>query len=275
MNPQVVCSLSPLSILTSMVKHHQLIYSLVKRDVLGRYRGSTMGLAWSFLNPLLMLAVYTFVFGIVFQSHWMGGTDSKAEFALVIFSGLIIFNLFLECINRSPQLILSHVNYVKKVIFPLEILSVVAFGSAFFNFVLSLLVWLIFYFIFFGVTPLTILLLPVIILPLVFFILGFSWLLASLGVYLRDTTHITVFVTSMLMFLSPIFYSIQAIPEKYQIYIQFNPLALIIEQTRDAMIWGKGPNWGCWGIELMASLLIAWLGYVWFQLTRKSFADVI
>ena len=186
-----------------------------------------MGLLWSFFNPVLMLAVYTFVFSVVFKARWAGGSDSKTEFALVLFAGLLVFNLFAECVNRAPGLILSNVNYVKKVIFPLEILPVVALGSAGFHFLISLVVWSIFYLLFFGIPPATILLLPLILIPLVLITLGISWLLASLGVYLRDVSQIIGVVTTVLMFLSPIFYPIVALPEEYRPFHANQPVDIL------------------------------------------------
>ena len=169
-----------------------------------------MGILWSFFNPVLMLIVYTFVFSIVFKARWIGGTDSKTEFALVLFAGLMMYNLFAECINRAPGLVLGNVNYVKKVVFPLEILPIVAIGSATFHLIISLFVWLCFYLIFIGVPPSTIGLLPVLLFPFFLMILGLTWLLASLGVYLRDVTQIIGILTTALLFLSPIFYPISA-----------------------------------------------------------------
>jgi len=234
-----------------------------------------MGLLWSFFNPVLMLAVYTFVFSIVFKARWAGGSDSKTEFALVLFAGLMVFNLFSECVNRAPGLILGNVNYVKKVVFPLEILPVVALGSAGFHLLISLFVWLIFYLIFFGVPQATILFLPVILLPLVLMTLGLSWLLASLGVYLRDVSQIIGVITTVLMFLSPIFYPIVALPEEYRPFMQISPLTLVVEQARDVMIWGKSLEWSAWTVYFLLSSMIAWLGFAWFQKTRKGFADVL
>jgi lipopolysaccharide transport system permease protein len=234
-----------------------------------------MGMLWSFFNPILMLAVYTFVFSVVFKARWAGGTDSKTEFALVLFAGLMIFNLFSECVNRAPSLILGNANYVKKVVFPLEILLVVALGSAIFHFLISFLVWLLFYLVFFGIPPATILLLPVELLPFIFLILGIGWLLASLGVYLRDVTQVIGVTTTVLMFLSPIFYPLEALPEKYRSFLYVSPLTDVIEKSRDLMIWGKGLDWTGWILFLSVSIIVSWLGFAWFQKTRKGFADVL
>jgi len=275
MNPHAARSISPFTLYRSLKTNRNLIYNLVKREVIGRYRGSTMGILWSFFNPVLMLAVYTFVFSVVFKARWSGGSDSKTEFALVLFAGLMVFNLFSECINKAPGLILANANYVKKVVFPLEILPIVALGSSLFHLIISLLVWLIFYLIFFGLPQATILLLPLVLFPFVLMILGFSWLLASLGVYLRDVNQVIGLITTVLMFLSPIFYPITALPEQYRSIIQLSPLTLVVEQTRDIMIWGKGLDWQVWLVYLVLSLFIAWLGFAWFQKTRKGFADVL
>jgi lipopolysaccharide transport system permease protein len=232
-------SIAPQEIVASLWRNRHLIITSIQREVVGRYRGSFMGILWSFFDPLFMLSVYTFVFSIVFKARWNEGSDSKTEFALILFSGLMVFNIFAECINRAPGLILSNTNYVKKVIFPLEILPWVNLGGAFFHGVVSFVVWLIAYIILFGVPHSTILLLPFIILPLLLFTIGLSWGLASLGVYLRDVSQFIGFITTALLFLSPIFYSAERLPEKYQILLQLNPLTPVIEQTRSCSVLGK------------------------------------
>ncbi|HQV89715.1 MAG: ABC transporter permease [Nitrosomonas sp.] len=275
MNPHAARSISPFALLSTLKSHRNLIYNLIKREVIGRYRGSVMGLFWSFFNPVLMLVVYTFVFSVVFKARWAGGTDSRSEFALVLFAGLMVYNLFSECINRSPGLVLGNMNYVKKVVFPLEILPVVAIGSATFHLLISLFVWLIFYLLLFGIPQISVLLLPIVLMPFFLLILGFSWFLASLGVYLRDVSQIVGVLTTALMFLSPIFYPMTALPEEYHIFLQFNPLTFIIEQARDVMIWGRGMNWIAWVAYWVFAALVAWLGFAWFQKTRAGFANVL
>lgn len=268
-------SIAPRQMLASSWRNRGLIKALVEREVLGRYRGSLFGILWSFFHPLFMLTVYTFVFSVVFKSRWSGGSDSKTEFALVLFAGLIIFNLFAECVNRAPTLILTNVNYVKKVVFPLEILPWVALGSAIFHACISLLVWLLAYMLLFGMPHPTVLLLPLVILPLPFFILGLSWVLAALGVYLRDATQFIGILTTTLMFLSPIFYSAESLPPEYRHLLALNPLAPVIEQARQVLFWGRMPDLTLFATSLGGSMLIAWLGFAWFQKTRKGFADVL
>ena len=268
-------SASPKEMVASLWRNRGLIKTLSKREVVGRYRGSVMGILWSFFNPVFMLLVYTFVFSVVLKARWSGGSDSKTEFALILFAGLIVFNLFAECINRAPALILSNVNYVKKVVFPLEILPWVALWSALFHTLISLLVWLIAYLMLFGVPHTTVLLFPLIVLPFLFFIMGLTWALASLGVYLRDVSQFIGVLITVLMFLSPIFYPASALPEEYRHLMSLNPLTPVIEQAREVLFWGKVPDLAILGVYMLVTIILAWLGFAWFQKTRKGFADVI
>ena len=275
MNPHQAPSASIKELFASFWRNRQLIIQLIKRDVLGRYRGSVMGLAWSFFNPLLMLTVYTFVFSVVFKTRWGGGGEDKVNFAIILFVGLIVYGLFAECINRAPSLIVSNVNYVKKVVFPLEILPSVAIGSALFHAGISLTVLLATQLLINQRLPWTVLIFPLVLLPLVLTILGFAWLLSSLGVFVRDIAQTTSIITTVLMFISPLFYPVSALPPKYQLWLHLNPLTLIIEEGRNVLIFGNPPNWLAWGLALAASLLIAAGGFWWFQKTRKGFADVL
>lgn len=266
---------TPREIPASLWRNRSLINASVKREVVGRYRGSVMGILWSFLNPLFMLIVYTFVFSVVFKARWSGGSESRTEFALVLFAGLLIFNLFSECINRAPGLIVGNQNYVKKVVFPLEILPWVGLGAALFHGAVSLAVWLVAYLIFFGMPHATMLYLPLILLPFCLFIMGLSWGLASLGVYLRDVGQFISLLTTVLMFLSPIFYPASSLPETYRAVMYLNPLTPVIEQTRDVLFWGKAPDFALLSVYLVTTSIVAWFGFAWFQKTRKGFADVL
>lgn len=275
-NPHINHSISPATFLRSVWRNRELISQMTKREVIGRYRGSVMGLAWSFLNPLLMLVVYTFVFSVVFKARWGGGgEENQVNFAIVLFVGMIVHGLFAECVNRAPNLILSNVNYVKKVIFPLEILPVIAMGSALFHTIISLVVLLGAILLLGSGVSWTILLFPVVIFPLLLASMGVAWFLASLGVYVRDIAQITGMITSVLMFLSPVFYPLSSLPEEYQGWLQINPLTFIIEESRRVMIFGELPHLAEWLTYLIFSSLIAWLGYAWFQKTRRGFADVL
>lgn len=260
----------------SLWTHRLLIGQLIKRDVIGRYRGSIIGLAWSFLHPLLMLVIYTFVFSVVFKSRWgVSVAENKADFALVLFVGLIIHGLFAECVTRAPSLIVSNPNYVKKVIFPLEILPVVAMGSALFHSAASLAILLAAFLLSNQTIPVTVLWLPLVLLPLIIGTLGVSWMLASLGVYLRDIGQTMGVFSTVLLFLSPVFFPITALPEAFQPWMLANPLTFVIEQTREVVIWSRSPDLVGLGVYATVALTTAYFGYWWFQKTRKGFADVI
>ncbi|WP_241048181.1 ABC transporter permease [Achromobacter xylosoxidans] len=247
-----------------------------KRDVIGRYRGSALGLAWSFFNPVVMLTVYTFVFAVVFKARWgTGGEENKGQFALVLFTGMLVHALFAEVVNRAPTLILGNTNYVKKVVFPLEILPVITMGAALFHTLVSLAVLVGAFLLLNGFLHWTVILAPLVLLPLIVLTLGFAWFLASLGVFLRDVGQTVGIITAVLLFMSPVFYPISAIPERIRPWLMANPLTFIIEQMREVVIWGRLPNWLGLGIYLLGAALVAWAGYAWFQKTRKGFADVL
>ena len=277
MNPHAAQPTSIMALARSLWRNRQLIVQMTKREVVGRYQGSAMGLAWSFLNPVFMLVVYTFVFSEIFKSRWggIGGDDSKTQFAVVLFVGMIVLGLFSEVLNRAPGLILSNVNYVKKVVFPIEILPVIAMGAALFHSFISLGVLLAAFALFNGYLHWTAVFTPLVLLPLVILTMGLAWMLASLGVFLRDVGQTIGIITTVLMFLSPVFYPITAVPERFRPIIMANPLTFIIEQAREVLIWGHLPNWLGLGTYTLVAVAIAWAGYAWFQKTRKGFADVL
>ncbi len=267
---------TPVEMIASPWRNRGLLVALIKREVIGRYRGSVLGLAWSFFNPLLMLAIYTFVFSVVFKARWQGAAgEGEAEFAIILFAGLIVHGLFAECINRAPSLILSNVNYVKKVIFPLEILPWVALGSALFHAAISFVVLMLVQLALGNAIPWTAILFPVVVLPLVFGTMGVAWFLAALGVYVRDIGQIIGMFTTVLLFASPVFYPISALPLKYQGVANLNPLGFIIEAARSVLIYGHLPDPVHWALMLLAGIFVAWCGLAWFQVARKGFADVI
>lgn len=269
-------SLSPVALLKSCIQYRTLILALIKQDVISRYKGSVLGVLWSFFNPVFMLAVYTFVFSVVFKARWdvMQG-ESRFEFALLLFTGLLLFNLFSECITRAPVLILQNTTYVKKVVFPLEILPVVVLGASCFHALVSLAVLLVFSMFIYGIPPLTAIEFPFLLVPLFGITLGGSWLLASLGVYLRDVSHVVGVLVTATMFLTPIFYPISAVPEIYQKILYLNPLTFLVENAREVLIIGNHIDPAGYVTLTASSLLSAWLGFVWFQKTRRGFADVL
>jgi len=269
-------SISPLALVRSLVANRQLLRQLVKREVLGRYRGSLLGTAWSFFNPLLMLSVYTFVFTTVMKVRWADtGSVNKVNFAILAFVGLAAHGFFAECLNKAPGLIISNVNFVKKVVFPLEALVWVLIGSALFHLAISMVVLLIAQ-VALGVgVPWTALLFPLVFLPLALLMTGLSWLLAASGVYLRDISQITGVLSSIMLFLSPVFYPLASLPEWVQPWAALNPLTYTIEDGRNVLVYGHWPRLSQWGAWMAVSLAVMLLGYAYFQKTRKGFADVL
>lgn len=267
-------SYSPTLVFMSLWRHRELVWQLTQRDVMGRYRGSFMGLLWSFVHPLVMLAVYTTVFGVILQTKWVGVEDSL-DFALVLFAGLIVYNFFSECLMRAPGMILGNPNYVKKVVFPLEVFAWVTVGSALFHTGVSVVAWLVFYFAVHGILHWTSVFVPLVFVPLVLVALGCCWFFSAAGVFVRDVGQTVSIITLILMFMSPVFYSIEGVPAGLRAVLLVNPLTFIMEQTRVVLLWGRWPDFTGLGVYTVASLLIAWLGLAWFQKTRDGFADVI
>ena len=266
---------SPTEAYRSAWRNRSLILDLARRDVIGRYRGSVIGIFWSLIHPILMLTIFTFVFSVVLKMRWTSELNSRTEFALVLFSGLMVFNPFSDCPNRAPGLILNNVNYVKKVVFPLEILPWVTLASALFHLLINVSVWMAFHSVLFGWPKSTQLWFPVLLIPVILVTLGTSWFLASLGVYLRDVGQFTGVATTAMMFLSPIFYPLASVPERFRGIYNLNPLTRSIEQIRDALMWGHAPDVGELCLQLVFTSAFAWLGFAWFQKTRKGFADVL
>ncbi|RMN95842.1 ABC transporter permease [Pseudomonas cannabina] len=275
MNPHKTPSAGPVRLVASLWTNRSLISQMTRREVIGRYRGSVMGLAWSFFNPVLMLAVYTFVFSEIFSARWVGVDTGKGGFAILLFVGMIVHGLFAECANRAPSLVMSNSNYVKKVVFPLEILPVITLGSALFHSCISLVVLVIAQLLISHTLFWTALLFPLILVPLILGTLGISWLLASLGVYLRDVGHVITVLTTVLLFLSPVLYPVAALPEVYRPWLQMNPLTYIIEESRSVLLFGNLPHWDSLGIAILIGAVMATMGFWFFQKTRKGFADVI
>ncbi len=267
--------MTPTEMISGIWRNRELTLILIRRDITERYRGSFFGLLWSFAQPALMLVVYTAFFGKIMRTRWVDETESTGNFALILFSGLLVFNMFAECLNRSPSLILANVNYVKRVVFPLEILPVVALGSALFQTSVSILVWLIGFVFLCGVPHFTVFYFPVIILPLIFLILGSSWFFAVVGAYFRDISSLMSIITTMFLFLSPVFYSANNMPTAWQFLLRWNPLAPIIENSRRVLWYGAGPDWKSFSISMCLSVVVAWIGFAVFQRARKEFADGI
>ncbi|TWA82805.1 lipopolysaccharide transport system permease protein [Azospirillum brasilense] len=271
--PQVPTGLAGL--FTTPWHHRALLRRLVRREIESRYRGSLLGVVWALLTPILMLAVFTFVFSVVFQARWGGSTGGKGEFALILFAGLIVFNMFSEALNRSPSLVLENPSYVKKVVFPLEVLPWVMVLSSLFQVAISLGILLLFHLAVIGLPPLSVLFLPLVWLPLLLLCLGTGFLFGALGVYLRDLRSITPVASQLLMFLSPLFYPASALPESFRGLLHLNPLTGIIENTRTVLFAGTPPDWTMLGVQILAGLLFAALSLRLFRHLRTGFADIV
>lgn len=276
MNPHIEPRLSPAALMRDLWSHRGLIVSLTKREVIGRYKGSALGIFWSLLTPLLMLIVFTVVFGDIFQARWGNSENAgRLDFAAALFTGLLIYNFFSECLSKAPQIVLSQPNYVKKVVFPLEILAVVTVNAALFHLLVAYAILLAL--VFLSAWPLgsTALLAPLVFLPFFLLVQGLCWLLAALGVYLRDVTQLIAPALTALLFLSPIFYPLSSVPPRLSWLLMLNPITFIVEQMRAVLLHGQVPDWPGLGIYLLIGVATAWLGLAFFQKTRKGFADVL
>jgi lipopolysaccharide transport system permease protein len=267
---------NPIVATQSIWRQRGLIIQLAQRDVGQRYRGSFLGVLWSVVNPLALLAIYTVLFGVIFRSRWQSDVDTPPlMFALILFAGLSAFNLFSEVVNRAPTLVLNVPNYVKRVVFPLEILPLVALCAALVTSLVSVALVLIGSALLLGTVSPTVLFLPLVYVPLCLLSLAFGWLFASLGVYIRDVSQGTSLLVQVLFFLSPIFYPLSSAPEFLQPVLQLNPLSFILEMFRAILVWGGLPDFSGLLVWTLVTGAMALVAYVWFMLTKKGFADVI
>lgn len=266
----------PLAVFTSAWRHRDVVARLAAREVLARYRGSLLGILWSFLNPLLLLAAFTFVFSVVFESRWDVSTGGRADFALVLFAGLVVYWCFSDCAGRAPDLVLENAALVKRVVFPLEVLPWVVLLAALFHACVGVGVLLAARLALGGgAPPPTALLFPLVLAPVALLSLGCSWFLASLGVYVRDVRQVVPVGLTLLLFLSPIFYPLEAVPDGMRTAVALNPLALLVEQMRGVLLFGRVPDPAALLAVTLSGWGVAWLGLVWFTRTRRGFADVL
>jgi len=268
-------SASPLALFGTVPDYASLLWQFARRDITGRYRGSMIGFGWAVLNPLLLLAIYTFVFSIVLQLRWDGPVADRVDFALVIYAGMIVHGFFAECLTRAPSLILDNRNLVKRVVFPLEVLPWTVLVVAAFHFAVGVILIAAVALAKSGTLPLSALSLPVIVLPLALAALGFVYAFSALGVYLRDLGQLVGFIAMMLLFMSPVFYPVSAVPPAWRWIIAINPIATFIEETRGALLFGVWPRSVPLAAMWCVGLATASLGFFWFQRTRKGFADVL
>lgn len=257
-------------------RHADLIWQFAAREVKARYRQSWLGTSWVVITPLMMVLVFTFVFQFVFKARWPDQDSADGlGFALRLYAGLAVFNFFSECLSRAPRLVLDQPHLVKKVVFPIEILPWVNTLAAMVQLLVGCVLLLALNWLDSGSLPVSAISLPLVWLPLVPLCVGLGWLCASIGTYVRDLSQIIAPLLSFLMFLSPIFYPLQALPAAIRPWAMLNPLALPISLTRDVLISGLWPHWVAWSLHLLGCLLVAALGAAFFQLVRRGFADVV
>lgn len=259
----------------TLARYSDLIGRLVRRDFSAKYRGSMLGVIWAVVTPLLMVTVFVFVFGVVFQARWGSESTPTASFTVTFLLGMMVHGIFAEALARAPSTVLGNPAYVKKVVFPLEILPVVIVLNAVISATIGLAIVLILHLALSGAVQPTLVLIPFVLAPFVLTILGLVYFVSSIGVYFRDISHIIGLVTLASMFMAPIFYPIAAVPEAFRTLLYLNPITFPVEQTRAVALYGQAPNWQGLAIYTAVGVLFAWLGYVWFQKTRKGFADVV
>ena len=258
----------------SLWHHRSLVLELTKREFSGRYRGSFGGIVWSFVQPLFLLTVYTIAFGVILKARW-GFSGSTSDYALMLFAGLIIFNAFSEVLTKSSTLVTGNPNFVKKVVFPLELLPVITVATALIHAFIGIAVWFLGYTLLVGAPKATAILFPLILICFVPVLLGLGWLLSSMGVIVRDISQLTGMLNHTLLFLTPIFYSIEAAPPLLQKLLMINPLTFVVEQFRLVLFYGQMPALKGLAVYFALAFIFAWVSLVLFRRLRPTFADMV
>ncbi len=256
-------------------RDRSLTAQLAWRDILGRYRGANFGLFWSLIGPLMMLAIYALAFGHILGSRWVRPEGEAANFAIVLFIGIIVHGFFAECVSRAPSLMQGNANYVKKVIFPLPVLPWAVVWSALFHMAMNLLVFVLLAGLVYGVFSWYIVLLPVVLAPLVMLTIAATWVISALGVYLRDIGQAVPVVVTGMFFLSSAIIPVESVPEQYRLVFHLNPLTFFIDQARNVALWQVLPDWQGLAAYAVGGLVAMYLAYGWFKLTSRGFADVL
>lgn len=265
-----------MSILYSAIKNNfYLLQQLSRRDIASRYQGSAVGVLWAFFSPVLMLLVYTFVFGYVFKARWMGAETDRSFFALNLFAGMLVHGFFAECAIRSPGLLQQNSNFVKRIVFPLWLLPLVPLASALFHTCISFLVLFLAHLAIVQSVHWQLLLLPFLLVPFILFLLGLVWMLSALGVYLKDLSQIIPIMVTVLMFMSPVFYPAEALPEQIRPIMYMNPLTPAIETLRAVLFDGQLPSILAYSVALFIGVLFAGLGFFIFNRLKVGFSDVL
>jgi len=256
-------------------RRRHLLRRLARRDVEQRFRGSLLGKVWMVIAPLFMLALYMIAFGFLLKPKWQQAISSPTDIAMIYFSGLIVFDFFMECIVRAPNLMFEHISYVKKMVFPLEVLGWVALGTAFTRLAVGAVLLAIFYIAVRGMPSAAIVTVPLLIALLAIFALGFVWVLTSIAVFVRDIRHLLGVLMPIFMFLTPVFFPLSSTPKIAQIVLYVNPLTFVLESVRGALFQGAWPNWLGMIAYAAAAILFAWASFRLFRRLREGFADVL
>ena len=255
-----------------LASHRYLLGQLILRDVLLRYRGAMFGVLWIFLSPLLLLAIFAFVFGQIFEARWPEQPKGP-PFWILLYSGLIVFNIFGEAVSRSPTAVRAYPSYVKKIIFPVHLLPMVPLGAGLIHAAFNLVI-LIFVLVWTGNFSAGIFLFPLLILPVLLLSMGLSWFLSAWGVFIKDMSQIVPLLVQMTFFLSPILYPVSVVPTSLRPLYDYNPIGAVIGAFRSAIL-GHSISWGAWLITFIAGVVTAYVGYAFFQRARDEFADAL
>ena len=251
-----------------------LIFSFTKRELLGRYKGSALGIAWVILTPIVMIAIFTFIFAGIFGARF-GVSDSHWDYALYLFCGLLPWTMFQESVQQSANTIVVHSNLVKRVVFPLETLPAAQVFAALANQVFATIALLIAVIIIRQRLDLSAIWFPALLIPQIIFALGAAWLIASLGVYLRDIAQGITLLLMAWMYLTPIIYPEAIVPDRLRTFINLNPFTPLVRSYRRIFLEGAAPDWRGLAYFSAVAVVLFIFGYWWFARTRKGFADVV
>ena len=255
-------------------KNFELILELTKKEFYERYKGTFGGIIWSFIQPLFLLTIYTIAFGIILKAKWSFATNTS-DYALMIFAGLLIFNGFAEVMNKSAIIIKANPNFVKKILFPIEILSIVIVLCAFINIFISIIIWIFVFYFFYGYIHITVLYIPFIMIIFVPLLIGLSWIISSVGLIIKDMPHIIGILNHSLLFLTPIFYSLDVAPSIIHNVLIFNPLTFIIETLRSVLYYGILPQHKSLLIYFFISIVFSTFSFYIFKKIRPRFSDLL
>lgn len=261
--------------LSALRRYVSLFSMMVKRDIAARYKGSWLGLFWSAINPLLLMIVYGFVFGVIFQARWPTQGDAEVSFIVLLFCGLIVHMMFADVLGRSASVVRDNANYVKKVVFPLTIFGGIVSVSALFHFLVSFVVLLLVSGFMGGHLTWHVIFLPVLLLQYLLLCTGVAWLVSVLGVFFKDLTHIIGFISTVFLFTCPIFFPTNYVPEKFQIVLAINPLTYYVEAVRGIVAFHTLPSLEAFTLSSLVALITFMLSLWFFRKTKSSFADVV